>query len=402
MKPRVVTLAFTCMPNAGSEYEVGWRWSQAAGVAGDVVTLTRRKCFISLPAAIESHPLFGSVKKIGECTYKAVDLPAAERYFVGRRFMRLHYLLWQILVLIWVRRYRQYFDFAHHICFVSAWLPPLIALSGLPYIWGPVGSSAALPSWAITSVRSYVWNLVTQTITRHNPLVSAVSRRSSLILPINVHVSKLVSANLALRTVIRPSVGQDLLPINYPRAGYKPLTQATVICSTRNVPIKMPELCFQTCLSLAQRHPYLTVKFIGDQVNKVFRSQLSNLHVIGALSQADFFRELESAQLLLFPTLEGSGFVALEALARGLPVVCLNGSGPSDFIASKAGISVPIANDQVSTGRNLAKACELLLCDRVLWQRSSDSALEIAPKYTWSALNDLLKDEYAKIVQKSS
>jgi glycosyltransferase involved in cell wall biosynthesis len=402
MKPRVVALAFTCMPNAGSEYEVGWRWSQAAGEAGEVLTLTRRNCFNALPAVVEHHPLFGCVKRIAQCTYKAVDLPGAEHFFIGRRFMRLHYIIWQILALWWVRRYRCHFDFAHHICFVSAWLPPLVAISGLPYIWGPVGSSAALPAWARKGARGYFWNLVTQTITRHNPLVRSVAMRSSLLLPINRHTGELISASLARRTIIRPAVGQDILPSDQPLAKYKPLVQATVICSTRNVPIKMPELCFQACITLAQRNPELTVKIIGDQINEVFRTDLSNLQVIDALCQADFFRELEKAQVLLFPTLEGSGFVALEALARGLPAVCLEGSGPADFIAGTAGISVPIANDLMITANNLAEACELLLCDRVMWQRSSDSAFERAPTYRWSELNNFLKEEYAKIAGKPS
>ena len=399
MRPRVVALAFTCRPDAGSEYEVGWRWSQAAGQAGDVLTLTRRQCYDVLPAAPTVSEHFGEVKRIGDACYKAVDLPGSPRLFVGRRLMRTHYLIWQVLVLLWVRRHRQNFDFAHHICFVSAWFPPMVAAAGLPYIWGPVGASAGLPSWARKGLKASVWNLVTQTITRLNPLVKLAARRAMLVVPINKHVSDLIGAQAARQVAVRPSIALDLLASGQALASHKPLERATIVCSTRNVPIKLPSLCYVACEALARRHPQVTVKIFGDEVDRLFTSTLPNFKIGGALVQDQFFVELQQAQVLLFPTLEGSGFVALEALARGLPIVCLQGSGPADFVGGVAGMAVAVGHDELSTAAGLVDACERLLGDASAWQQCSSAAAQRAHLYTWAALDVFLKEAYGSVAK---
>ena len=46
---RIIATAFTCEPNLGSEYEVGWRWALSLGKVANTVALTRRSSYNNIP-----------------------------------------------------------------------------------------------------------------------------------------------------------------------------------------------------------------------------------------------------------------------------------------------------------------------------------------------------------------
>lgn len=306
--------------------------------------------------------------------------------------MRVHYILWVILVSVWIGRRKDRFDLAHHVCFVSMWFPPLLFLTGLPFVWGPVGTSSPLPSWARSTVSSKLWNVVTQCLPRFNPLVALAVRRAKVVIAINEHVAELLDRRRGTEIVIHPAIGQDLYLSEVPRLRSD---RDVVICSTRLVPIKLPRVCFEACSILASRNPSLTVKLFGEGTAEAFKSAHPNLLIQGVVDQARFLRELESARLLLFPTLEGSGFVALEALARGLPIVCLERSGPAGFIAiNQAGVAVPVGSNERETAMRLAMACERLLSNESEWLAASTAAAERSAGYTWGNLARVLSDIY--------
>jgi glycosyltransferase involved in cell wall biosynthesis len=66
------------------------------------------------------------------------------------------------------------------------------------------------------------------------------------------------------------------------------------------------------------------------------------------------FELYQSHDLLLFPSLHDSGgFVVLEALSHGLPVVCLDLGGPKDIVTPNSG--VVIKNNGQNTTQIAAK-----------------------------------------------
>ena len=77
--------------------------------------------------------------------------------------MRIHYILWMLIVSFWIKKNKKNFNINHHICFVSTWFPPTTFFANLPFIWGPIGSGGPLPKWAInSSLYSFIWQFVTQ------------------------------------------------------------------------------------------------------------------------------------------------------------------------------------------------------------------------------------------------
>lgn len=391
----VCAVAFTCQPDLGSEYEVGWRWTIAAGQSRRVLVLTRRASYTAIPVEEKEDCIFGLVKDCGGTSYKSIDLPLADKVFRGRRLMRTHYLLWQMLAASWIRAHREQFCLLHHVCFVAAWLPPITFFSGLPFIWGPIGTGGPLPKWAQAGIAPRLWNFVTQKTVRFNPLIHHIVSKSELVIPINSHVAQLIRASNASRTVIFPAIAYDRTS-HLKTASFRPIAQATIIYSGRLVPFKMPALAQRVGEILTQNYPGLRFIMIGEGISRL-RTERSNLYLMEAVEQTAFFKMLDSAQLLLFPTTEGSGFVALEALARGVPVVTTCGSGPAGFVGTDGGIVVDLESSLEATARRLAEGCEHVLCDALTWQQYSLGALRRADLFNWRKLESMLAREYARL-----
>ena len=69
------------------------------------------------------------------------------------------------------------------------------------------------------------------------------------------------------------------------------------------------------------------------------------------------FEEMRKADLFLFPSFEGGGMVVLEALAHGLPVVCLQYGGPGEMVSTargSRGSGGPARGDRTGTGYGVA------------------------------------------------
>jgi glycosyltransferase involved in cell wall biosynthesis len=52
---------------------------------------------------------------------------------------------------------------------------------------------------------------------------------------------------------------------------------------------------------------------------------------------------MQHSEIFLFPSMEGAGMVVLEAIANGLPVVCLNYGGSLTMVTNSCGIKVSVA-----------------------------------------------------------
>ena len=72
----------------------------------------------------------------------------------------------------------------------------------------------------------------------------------------------------------------------------------------------------------------------------------------------------------------------LEALSRGIPVICPNHQGAADIIEVNSGIKIPV-NSPRQLISNFADAIEILAEDRDLLARLSLGALERARYFLW-------------------
>ena len=95
----------------------------------------------------------------------------------------------------------------------------------------------------------------------------------------------------------------------------------------------------------------------------------------------DIHRYFAAADVFVFPSLYDSfGFVVLEAMASGVPVICSRAAGAHELIAPGENGFVL---DDPRDSRALAKLVGQTLEDDRLWRRLAAGARETAQQYTW-------------------
>jgi glycosyltransferase involved in cell wall biosynthesis len=104
------------------------------------------------------------------------------------------------------------------------------------------------------------------------------------------------------------------------------------------------------------------------------------------------------ADVFAFTSLrDNSGNVVLEALANGLPIVCLDHQGVRDIVTEPCGIKVPVSTPR-QVIEDLRTAIALLARDFELRQRMSEAALVRARDYLWSTMSDKMHAIYQRFV----
>jgi len=393
LKP--VCLAYACEPNVGSESELGWMWANIIGEFSRPVVITRNLSYKKIPGDKIISRDFGEVKIFNNVIYKNIDIPILNNYAGGHFFLIIHYLIWQFFATIWVLMKKKHFDVAHHINFVSAWLPPFVSLVNLPVIWGPIGTGSGLPRWARKNFKAKLWNVVTQNPGLF-PFYKYLSNKCKTILPINSHVARLISSERFSLMRTFPAVAFDTTEFSV--AFHKPINEATIIYVGRYVPFKFPELAALTSKKIKDKYPNSRFIMIGDGLKEALSSCHQGVEFVEKMERADFLRFLSSAQLMLLPTTEGSSYIALEAMSVGLPIVTTENSGPAYFIGDVAGKVTEHCASEDETAISLARNCEDLLLSQSDWETASRSALLRSALFTKKHLKRNIESVYAEVM----
>ena len=112
-------------------------------------------------------------------------------------------------------------------------------------------------------------------------------------------------------------------------------------------------------------------------------------------TRSEVFQKMRQSDVFLFPSLrDGGGAVVVEAMASGLPTVCLDVGGPGFHVREPWGIKVaPGRPDAVAA--ELAAALGRFWCDPGLRDRMGRAARERAASYyEWGRLGERLRGIY--------
>jgi glycosyltransferase involved in cell wall biosynthesis len=102
------------------------------------------------------------------------------------------------------------------------------------------------------------------------------------------------------------------------------------------------------------------------------------------------------SSVFLFPSHEGAGMVVSEALSFGLPVICLENSGPGEFIDENSGFAVQIQSYS-KTINALSKAITQLHSNKTLAAQMRNSArLRYLNHFNWDKRGEELHNIYSK------
>jgi len=408
-RPKVLVSAYACHPRPASAHFPGEAilgWSLAREIAGfaDLHLITwafNRPGVEGTLAGPDGRP----------ATVHYVDLPPRLHRALRDRHLgtRIYYFLWQRAAAKLAKELyrREGYDLFHQITFSNDWMPSFIAPAlPIPFIWGPIGGGQRVPKELMGTLarrdrRQERSRTFLQSLWRATPARRRCARKASAILVCNKE-TKAVLARYAAKVVDFPVNGiarEDIaadLPVLHGREGFR------LLYVGRFDAIKGLLLAFEALRILAGIAPGATLELVGEGPERPRLEELaSRLGIADRLvwtpwsPRAEIFSRMRQSDVFLFPSLrDGGGAVVVEAMASGLPVVCLDVGGPGFHIQDGWGVKVPPGRpDAVAAG--LAGALGRFWCDPGLRVRLGYAARERAASfYEWGRLGETLHGIY--------
>jgi glycosyltransferase involved in cell wall biosynthesis len=122
------------------------------------------------------------------------------------------------------------------------------------------------------------------------------------------------------------------------------------------------------------------------------------VELMGSVSRSRVLELYEEYDVFFFPSMHDSGgFVVLEAMSEGLPVICLDRGGPALAVEEDCGIVVPAGNKSDTVSR-LVSAVHRYMADPDLLEKHGKNAISrIHTDYSWSAQTRRMQKIYSDL-----
>jgi glycosyltransferase involved in cell wall biosynthesis/SAM-dependent methyltransferase len=406
---RILVEAFGgCRPGSVSEDGLGWLYGMAyAGAGHDVTVITTSGASAAAEAAALApgrSPHFVDVPRRG--------WPLRPRWTVAGTAVQ--YLLWLWDCSQAARRLdgEARFDVVNHVSYGSILGGTFLWRLGRPLVFGPTGGGQTTPpafrelygsQWLSEAVRSLVitklWRLAWH--------ARQTARRAAAVLAANEETMYLARRMGARRVELVQTVPlpADFGPTAFPtRDAHDGLH---LLWLGRIMPRKAAELAVLAIEGLpAESHVTLTIVGGGanPEMEASFRRWLSNRPVadrVTALGQVPFeevSRAYLAADAFIFTSVRDTdGVQLLEAMAFGLPVICLDHQGAHLLIPDDGGIKVPVS-DIPGTVRDLRAAIIKLAGDPGGRRAMAQVNFVRAQELTWEKKADAVLQVLAEVV----
>lgn len=407
---KILLSIYACAPNRGSDHAVGWNWATEAHRLGHEIWALvspahrdsiRRACD-EIASLDGIHWIFPEVK--GWPLSQAVE----------PKWERTYNLLWQIAALRHARElHRQIgFDVVHHLTWAGIRAPTFLGSLTAPLIVGPIGGGETSPPRLRDQIGlkgrilEGIRDLSNSTITM-NPVVRDGLARASVIFVSTTDTQNLLSGSLRDKTLVFTQLGLPKAP--FPSRPRPSSRSPRLLYAGRLLYWKGVHIAIRAFAELVRHIPNAAFTIVGNgpersRLEEYVRQNNLTGHVefIPQLPQSKLFELYGTHDLFLFPSLHDSGgFVVLEALSYGLPVVCLDLGGPRDMVTPRSGVvvksngynspelAVAMAREIVSllaapgklavlSDGAIARAQEFILGPRI--KRFYDCAMELIPQ----------------------
>ncbi len=414
---RILMSVFSCGPNRGSEEGVGWNWAvEAARLGHQVIALTQTELRAEIAAEVASGRLPLSLRFE---FFMPAWLDRLQREGVGLGFEQLTWhlvhLLWQILAYRHVRRHLADWqvDLVHHVTFGGIRHPTLMGHLPIPMVLGPLGGGEHAPfalrrglhwrGWLIDAVRDlHTW------LIRFDPITRGACADAVAIYVKTAQSGRALPARYQDKIGVRLEIGTREVadPPRLERLAGRPLR---LLFAGRFLYWKGMHLGLEGLGRLLDRGIEARLTMLGRGPSEAaWRELAAELEIEHAIDWLPWVEHGEIGDLyrrhdaLLYPSLhDSSGNVVLEALAHGLPVVCLDLGGPAEMIDASCGRVIATAGQSAADcARALADALEELAQTGGLLRRLSVGARARAQRMRWPAVVGSLYDDVSRRLQR--
>lgn len=408
---KVLISAYSCEPGRGSEPGVGWNVAREVAKYHEVWVLTRPD---ESKEAIEAELARNPVPNL-HFVYFTLPFWQDSMRLGQSGAMQIHYYLWQIQAYFVAQRLHREigFDLAHHVTFVKYSSPCFLSLLPVPLVWGPVGGGESAPKsfWQDFSLRAKAYETaraMTRGIGEIDPFVRLTIKRSAVVRATTADTAERLYSMGANDVEIVPESGlaeeevarlaqcqqPEGAPVRFISMGRLLHWKGFHLGLRAFAQANLPNAEYWVCGDGAEwdsLHALVEELGIAHQVK--FWGRLPREQTLGKLAES---------HVLVHPSLHDSGgWVCLEAMAAGRPVICLNLGGPAVQVTKETGFKIPaVSLEQTIAG--LAEAMVRLANDPELrLQMGQAGKTLIQEQHSWQARGKQLTQLYENVAIQS-
>lgn len=411
---KILASVYACSPYDGSERAVGWNWIKGINEYHQVTALTSHVYQADIEDYCNRHP--GALKNT---TFVYVDIPHTS-WHVGYRMERLYYILWQREAMKKAKELAktEKYDLVHHITYVTCILPTYMHKVGLPFLYGPVSGGENTPSVIgypmskkerlVETIRSVSKLFFTATPNYHKTMA-----RADMILTTTEETKRLIPKKYHDKVCVFQAIGltkDSFEPIPAP----KPERIPQFLIAGRMLYWKGFEMAISAFKKALQNGVEAELTILGDTENnpsyeshqKCLKSmcgeyldrQIRFVNKVEHNKINEFYDEFD---ILMNCSLRDSGgFVVMEGMSRGLPLICVNTGGPKVNTTTKTAIKIEPAPMQQMVDE-IAAAISNLAKDKSLREKMGQAGRRYALEtFLVTEKTKKMNEFYDKIVGK--
>ena len=349
---KILISAYACAPNRGSEHGSAWNWiAETARQGHEIWALVSPAHRVAIEAACS--------RQAGHAIHWVFPSLSWWRLEQGQepKWERSYNLLWQKAALTAARDLAAEirFDIVHHLTWGGIRAPTFLGSLGPALIIGPLGGGETSPPSLRRRlplkgrVLEWLRDFSSATILV-NPMVRAGLRQAAVIFARTAETRNVLGPRLRGKTLVMMEMGisQDL--IGHPRSACQ--SPPKLLFAGRLIYWKGIHIAIEALAQLAEKLPgtSLTIVGSGPDENSLRAEAASRgldglIRFVSSMPQDKFFELYDRHDIFVFPSLHDSeGWVVLEALCKGMPVICLDLGGPKEIVTPESGSIVVTAD----------------------------------------------------------
>jgi len=403
----VLVSAYACEPDRGSEPGVGWHWVQQIARFHKVWVLTRQNNRAAIRKKLARNPN-------PNLNFCYVDLPRWASFWKKAPFgLYLYYLIWQLLAFRQagklIRRIR--FDLGHHITFGNLWLPSFMPFLPVPFIFGPIGGGETVPQALCRSLsaRGRLFEKIRQLVlvgaSALNPFIRRSINKAALILVRTEMTGNLIQKKFNKKSVLMLETGVDDELFEGIKASDASKVNCRIVMAGRLLHWKGFELGIEAFANISTQFPDASLIIIGTgperkRLNKIVEASNMTEKVIFLDQQPrkKLLEHMTKAQIFLYPSMKDAGaWVVFEAMACGLPVVCLDQAGPALIINDNCGIKIPVGNRAQVIAQLSHALAKLLGSPKMQTEMGRAARRRLTDRFYWNGKGRFLNQLYRQL-----
>ena len=341
-KPKLLISAYRCLPNQGSEDEVGFQWIK------NHISKNKFEIFILTQSKNKAIESFINLKKNKiKIIYHDLSMIPHKRKRSGLK-LRVYYYLWQLSAYHVIKRNygKDFFQFIHHVTFCSIKYPIFLSFLKANFIFGPIGGGEISPikfykGFDLLDKFKEAVRLTYVKCMFFFPFVFLTFLNSKIIYVANKETKNSIPNFFSKKIKLMTQIGlaNDKVINNNNKKNFR------ILFVGRFIQIKGIDIIIDILKNLPSSFDYsMTFVGAGKYKSKIINFKNHNKSKVNLIDHVDNSKMLSfmsKFDLLLFPSLRDSGgFVVIEAIKAGIKVLCLNLGGPGLLLSRDNGIKI--------------------------------------------------------------